>query len=179
MNALVVFHQFRDRVLAKCAMVVDTYVALSTLGADVGAGLFAEHRIPRGRWLGAYTGLRVYKDDLSAPDYVHGYVVRTGSGYIDTRDPNGRLVTACGSRVDVSTFGPKEWTSFEKNGVSWDGASNLLRFVNHGSLHKRNCVLTRHNKKVGLRALRDIEVGEELFINYGPGYWRSSRAKAS
>jgi len=160
-------------------MTTDTYVALSTLGPDVGAGLFAEHRIPRGRWIGPYAGLRVYKVDLSAPDYVHGYVVRTGNGYIDTRDPNGRLVTACGSRMDVSAFGPKEWTCFENNGVAWEGTSNLLRFVNHGSLQKRNCVLTRHNKKVGLRALCDIAVGEELFVNYGPGYWSAKTAATS
>ena len=162
-------------------MVEDTYVSLSSFGPDVGAGLFATRPIPRGRWLGPYTGLRVRKLDIDAQGYVRGYVLRAGSGYIDARDPTGRLVTECGGRVDVRTFGPAEWTYFEQNGfrgVMWEGAANLLRFVNHGGPSLRNCTLTRHKKRVGLRASRDIAVGEELFMNYGSGYWSSKLASA-
>lgn len=150
------------------------YVAPSSLGPAAGGGLFALRPIARGEWLGPYAGVRVRKADVDAPGFVRGYVMRIGGGYVDARDPAGRLVTACGRRVDVSDFGAAEWRKFKSDGmrgVAWEGAANLLRFVNAGGPSQRNCALTRHNKKVGLRAARDIAAGEELFMNYGPGYW--------
>ena len=56
--------------------------------------------------------------------------MRLGTGYVDARDPTGRLLLANGVSVDVHSMSRKTWGKLQHVGVKWLGAANLSRFVN-------------------------------------------------
>ena len=56
--------------------------------------------------------------------------------------------------------------------------SNYTRFINHSK--KPNCkfvVSTRH-KTARVEALRNIKIGEELYLDYGPEFWIHLKANS-
>ena len=57
-------------------------------------------------------------------------------------------------------------------------ASNWCRYVNH-SAKKANLVVDRDGaaRRASLRAARAIAAREELFLDYGPQYWKPAHAR--
>ncbi len=53
--------------------------------------------------------------------------------------------------------------------------SNIMKFVNGVKTpqqrKRQNCEAYQRNDKIYYRALRDINVGDELLVDYGPTYW--------
>ena len=52
-------------------------------------------------------------------------------------------------------------------------AIHLLTEKERSNITKKNCELYDSNKMVGIYALEDINVGDELFFSYGDFYWKS------
>lgn len=105
----------------------DFYVKKSDLA---GGGLFASRTLPSGHPLCKYTGIEVKAADTRAPGYIQAYVMRIGPRYIDARDPDGRLVLQDGRRVSPHAFTDADWEALPSDGVRWEGAANLSRFIN-------------------------------------------------
>lgn len=162
------------------------YVAPSTI-VGAGGGLFAARPIRKGECLGRYEGRRVSAKEAFHPNFVRGYLMASGSGFLDGRDPDGRLRMADGRLLNVHGWTDATWrTQFGRprgcrpqgppsaRGVEWKGVANLMRFVNAGdAAHPCNCVLTRTCGGVGYKTKRDVAAGEELLANYGGSYWKS------
>ena len=152
------------------------YVAASTV-RGAGGGLFAARRLKKGECLGAYTGRKVPSSEAFHPNFQRGYLMAQGSGYVDARDPDGRLVLADGTVLNVHSMNDAAWREMArkgKRGVEWRGEASMVRFANAADAeHARNCVLTRTCGGTGLKTAREVERGEELFISYGAGYWKT------
>lgn len=142
-----------------------------------GGGLYASVALRKGECLGRYEGRRLSAAEaLGDPHFVRGYLMQVGSGYVDGRDPAGRLVLDDGSEVDVSRWTDAEWRrrlGRGGRGVAWRGVANLMRFVNAGDRGgtPANCVLTRTCGGTGFKTKWDVACGEELLANYGGSYW--------
>lgn len=141
-----------------------------------GGGLFAARTLKRGECLGAYTGHRVPASEAFHPNFKRGYLMAQGGGYVDARDEGGRLVLDDGTLLDVHVMDDAAWRAMDgkRKGVAWRGVASMARFANAADGgHARNCVLTRTCGGMGLKAARDVRRGEELFISYGAGYWKT------
>ncbi|KAK3317636.1 hypothetical protein B0T19DRAFT_435326 [Cercophora scortea] len=107
-----------------------------------GWGVFATRDIPAGTWLGQYLGEVREGDELN--DAANNYIYE-----LDNFDGNGRPVS------DAQSFG--NWT----------------RFVN--SHCDPNCehlgAQAGRVRMVLFRTVRDVQRDEELFINYGDGFF--------
>lgn len=112
-----------------------------------GKGVFARRQIPCGVLVAPYTG-----------------DIRTDKELEITSEPNLYLFTL-------------------GNGLCIDGAdparSNWVRFLNH-SRRRVNCDTETVLSPIGqfatgiaVRTTKDIAAGEELFIDYGDGYWQN------
>ena len=151
------------------------YVAPSTL-PGAGGGLFARTALCRGECI-PYVGERVTASEIRAPAFVRGYVIKTGSGFIDARDPRGQLVMDDGSAVRVAEWTDSQWRANMRRvrGVAWRGTANLARFINSGDrTHPNNCILTRScGGGSAYKLKRDVQADEELLVSYGPSFWES------
>ena len=143
-------------------------VQAATLGKDVevrsagskGLGLFAKRRLTRGQCLVRYTG---------ALRPLAKFVAMQKRG-----ETSGRYAIKLGS----------DWVIDAESG---DDAS-CARYINH-SVRRENCVYvpcglralalpdvlpsswSREPSFVYVEAMRQIEAGEELLVDYGEGYW--------
>ncbi|KAL6762868.1 hypothetical protein V8C86DRAFT_2508088 [Haematococcus lacustris] len=133
-----------------------------------GTGLFARAHIPQGTVLGTYPGyirtaaevqLKVATAPLTAQ-----YVFQLSSGrYLDPTDAQGR---------------PSQWPA---PGVLWPPTNPALAFVNEppkGS-SGTNCFVQdgAEDHELCFVTNRDIQANEEIFIDYGVKYNRSSYAR--
>lgn len=148
-----------------------------------GGGLFAARPLRKGELIGRYTGVRVPKAKALDPDYTRGYLMLIpGIGYVDSRDPGGRLVLGSGATYDVHGWTDATWRARFRaratRGVDWRGAANLTRFVNASTTRPANCVLTRKYGGAAYVTSRDVLRDEELIANYGPGYWKTQNDNA-
>lgn len=126
------------------------FVANSTLGLDVGLGLFASRAYKRGERIVEYRGELLTKEQYDAryADKLGKYVLQLSADkYLDARDPltsgPARYVNDC-RRCD------KEEGSCPGNNVEARVAGN----------------------RAFIFATRAIQPGEEFFWNYGRAYWK-------
>lgn len=128
-----------------------TYVASSTLGSEVGLGLFAARPYSKGECIVEYQGEVLSEKEYSRRygDKLGKYVLQASrKTYIDARDPDksnqARFINDC-RRCD------------KKQGAC--PGNNVRAHVRRGT------------KRAFIYATRNIAPGEELFWNYGPAYW--------
>mmetsp|Transcript_17100 Transcript_17100/g.37074 ORF Transcript_17100/g.37074 Transcript_17100/m.37074 type:complete len:317 (+) Transcript_17100:21-971(+) len=122
---------------------------------DAGNGLFAMISIPKGDVICYYTG---YRHDYQSQKRLRdrSYVLKLQNGWPKHDRRNDGFVDALPCK------------------------SVLARYINDPRCEERCNVKFDHIQEPGVWhcpviALRDIEVGEELFISYGPRYWAESR----
>ena len=129
-----------------------------------GFGLFADEKIFKGQYVGPYQGemkllsstvLKADSFDSNRPNFDDTYI------FLCHKD----LQTTQGDKVIIDS---------KKQG-------NITRFINHSC--DENLIVyhvLRLSEKcpvIGLFAMRDIEVGEEIFLNYTGLYWASMNRK--
>lgn len=128
---------------------VDVYVDVSTI-SGAGYGLFAKRRLRAGD---VVTGATYGGDVLSLAETLR--MAHEDKEYVMALHFN---VHVCAKRH----------------------LGYLARFVNDvvGTLFERNCKFEKDvaRRRATLRVLKDIEVGDELFAEYGAGYWRARHA---
>ncbi|KAG6356427.1 hypothetical protein INS49_015815 [Diaporthe citri] len=116
---------------------------------EIGIGVFTKQAIPKGTVLGLYSGaLRLY-DQLSPAQKRY-------SNFLFKHPQHGELY------LDASAGG--NWT----------------RFLNHSC--GPNCSFARalrcgHTRVIYVRARRQIQAGEQLFVDYGRDYFQSLECK--
>ena len=129
-------------------------VAPSTI-PNAGNGLFTSINIPKGEVVCHYTG---YRHDYQSQKRLRDrtYVLKLQNG----------------------------WPKFDRRNDGFVDAlpcqEVLARYINDPREEERCNVKFEHVQQPGIWhcpvvALRDIEVGEELFVSYGPRYWEESR----
>jgi len=130
------------------AMVAPT--ELRFLGDDIGYGLFARVRIPRGGWIGEYTGVIRKAVAANRHNMVDGHYLTDYAITYPRPLPNGTIL-----EVDALKEG------------------NPLRFANHSFKPNASVdhLLFENRWVTFFRARRTIEAGEEIRINYGMDYW--------
>ena len=129
-------------------------VAPSTI-EEAGNGLFALTAIPKGDTVCHYTG---YRHDYQSQKRLRdrSYVLKLQNGWPKHDRRNDGFVDALPTR------------------------EVLARYINDPRNEDKCNVKFEYIQQPGVWhcpvvALRDIEVGEELFISYGPRYWEESR----
>jgi HSP20 family molecular chaperone IbpA len=122
----------------------DVYVAEA---GDMGQGLFAAQEISPGRKIGEYMGERLDRENLMAK---YGLEASECADY-------------------VMQIGEDMWMD-----ASDPGKSNHTRYINHAEGGAENCVMfgDDHSSTIIL-VIRPVASGEQLLMNYGPGYWSS------
>jgi SET domain-containing protein len=124
----------------------------------VGSGLFLQQRLSRGALVGEYTGV---VRDTRTIHYSNPYL----SSYAS-------VLPYCKLTIDALHMG------------------SLMRFINHssqpnvewlevfdGEMSVPLRVLSSHlprSYRLAVVATRDIQVGEQLLVDYGPDYWRAA-----
>ena len=138
-----------------------------------GAGLFASKDLPKGTYVVDYRGSLVSREQLAKHGYNRDYTLLSGPRYVDSRDPQGRLVMDDGRALNVHRFGQRDWDRLRGRGIEWKGEASLGRFVNHGPREARNVSFRSHPRfGMGFVTTRAVRSGEELLTNYGPDYWK-------
>ena len=132
-------------------MNIPSFISIRTsLIPDAGLGAFATQKLYKNTILGDYTGEELdYEeddDDLINGDYVlmvQGYNNRGKEVFkvIDAKDPN-----------------KSDWPRY-------------LNSVKRGDGKKENCKFFINGNKISVKTIRDIEIGEELLVNYGDEYF--------
>lgn len=137
----------------------------STIPA-AGRGLFATKTLPKGYVLGAYPGRIRSGEEYRAKVYqypetkIYGWVMDSGS-VLDPTDAQGRLLPA----LDLVEGLPIPGLS----------VSTILALVNEPpGGGDRNLIIDEQGTDVKFVTEREIDSGEELFIDYGRSYDRSS-----
>jgi hypothetical protein len=142
-------------------------VKQSLLGEGAGMGVFAQHAIPAETTLGAYPGVARNDVAMTAKSIVapmsRYYCFSTRPGCI--LDPTGDDGYPSARPTPCNVFWPFQ-------------VDTTLSYVNEPSLQFRTNVRVEDDPDdpmVGLIFVsdRDIEAGEELFIDYGVSYDRS------
>ena len=144
----------------------------SSLGENAGLGVFSKHVIGKDTVLGSYPGFVRNDRDMTAKSIVapmsRYYCFSTRPGCII--DPTGE--DGYPSKHPTPSSGTLSWWPFD--------VDTMLSYVNEPSINQNVSVNVRveddpDDPLVGLifRADRDIQAGEELFIDYGTQYDRS------
>ena len=122
----------------------DVYVADA---GDMGQGLFAAREISPGRKIGEYMGERLHREELLAK---YGLETSECADY-------------------VMQIGEGMWMD-----ASDPAKSNHTRYINHAEGEAENCVMFGDDKSSTIiLVIRPVACGEQLLMNYGPGYWSS------
>jgi hypothetical protein len=122
----------------------DVYVADA---GDMGQGLFAAREISPGRKIGEYMGERLDREELLAK---YGLEASECADY-------------------VMQIGEDMWMD-----ASDPAKSNHTRYINHAEGEAENCVMFGDDKSSTIiLVIRPVACGEQLLMNYGPGYWSS------
>jgi len=147
------------------------YAAPSTLGGDVGRGLFARVDIPAGTILCEYRGLVMDASDPSVSEY---------SFSIASAEIGQKVITAIPS-VDSDRFMQRyslamyinDCVSLHDNYTENDIDNILSGEMELPLLHgcSYNAVPQREGSKVFAVATVDIKRGEEIFFSYSSVYW--------
>lgn len=118
-------------------------VSVRFVGDKVGYGLFAEENIPKGGYVGEYTGI-VHRNDRRYFEPINDYYFE-----YPVPDEIGR--------------------SFVINALQ----GNLTRFINHCNQPNLKPIHIFHGGYYHLifLAKHDIKVGEQLHFDYGQSYW--------
>jgi SET domain-containing protein len=124
--------------------------ALGHVGEQVGWGLFAAARIPRGGWIGEYTG-----------------VIRRAIHATRENMQDGRFLS------DYAFAYPRPLPDGTRLEVDALRAGNMLRFVNHARRPNATVNYTLFDNRwvTFFQARREIARGQELTIDYGRDYW--------
>lgn len=129
-------------------------IAPSTI-PNAGNGLFTKVKLTKGETICYYTGYRHdYQSQKRLKDRT--YVLKLQNGYPTHNRRNDGFVDALPC------------------------PEVLARYINDPRLEERCNVKFEHVQQTDIWycpvvALRDVEVGEELFVSYGPRYWEESR----
>lgn len=124
--------------------------------ADMGIGVFATSRIPKNTHIGLYTG------DLTN--------LTAGTGLTDLQvaysaQPSWAITDTGGEKVNIDASERGNWT----------------RFINHACAPLTNCAFSQRTVACGtqlvhsIRTTKDIDVGDQLFLDYGRAYFRQGR----
>ena len=83
--------------------------------------------------------------------------------------------------VDTNKFTQQDWEALTEQGdfgthwIPGDGITNWCRFLNHNVGERANCSVATTADVFGnsfaVYTNKPIQPGEELFYNYGRGYW--------
>eukprot|EP00696_Hemimastix_kukwesjijk_P001292 gnl/Hemi2/11638_TR4005_c0_g1_i1.p1 gnl/Hemi2/11638_TR4005_c0_g1~~gnl/Hemi2/11638_TR4005_c0_g1_i1.p1 ORF type:complete len:149 (+),score=51.57 gnl/Hemi2/11638_TR4005_c0_g1_i1:126-572(+) len=114
--------------------------------AGAGLGVFAERDFPAGQVVAVYMGHLLSEQEIeealsSTDDHAFSYT----------------MYLAEGVWIDAETI-----------------PSNVARYINdHRDASRLNCAFIKKPQLLlaEVATLRDIRVGEELFVSYGPHYW--------
>lgn len=128
---------------------------------NAGRGIFAKELIIANTSLGEYTGKWVSKDefekfsdDLKQKGFEYGWEVNDYRG--NKNRPKGIKLK---DGITIGYIDAREET---------DG--NYLRFINHSSTND-NVRAFQVKDKIYYLTTRDIQPGEELFVDYGPQFF--------
>ncbi|MDC0366806.1 SET domain-containing protein-lysine N-methyltransferase [bacterium] len=128
----------------------DKFVVAPSTIPKAGKGLFAAVNIPKGTVLGHYTG-KVLSTDEQEPDSAYMLIACTRPSWLSAKE-----------------FEAKK----DKEGcVTIDGAvdGSILGYANDNA--DENAINADINDNATFTAARDIEKGEEIFVDYGEHYW--------
>jgi len=128
------------------------YVAVSTL-AGVGLGLFAERPFPAGSMITGYAGRVISREEALA-------LRQTG---LDSH------IARCGEFAFHNNFVDGVHAEFLQPGMPGGSACNHKEGWEH--VNARFVHFEPPNERVEVQAVRDINVDEEIFVDYGRGYW--------
>lgn len=135
------------------------YVGPTRLPLQGEKGLFARVPIKSGTFLISYRGERCSKQEIQRRygDEIAAYAAPTSDGsFIDAADPSVSSLARY-----ANDLLPETLSYMCKMNMDTTGLRINAGFVQFG-------------KDLYLRALVDINSGEEIFTNYGPEYWGSS-----
>jgi len=121
-------------------------VYIQYVNERVGHGLFADTLIQKGEMIGEYTGILLHESKVSSNNaYLFYYPSKL------TDDP----------KIDYEFY------------VDAEKAGNYTRFANHArpSNAERRYVPHKGLWRVIFVAVKDIAKDEQIFIDYGAGYW--------
>lgn len=118
-------------------------VKTSTL-PNAGKGLFTKVFIPKGTYIIEYTGKVSTWKDVDHEDGMNGYIYYLNRNHV----------------INASKT-PKALARYANDAR---GLSNIKGVLN-------NAVYEEENKKVYIKAVKDIEAGQEIFVRYGKEYW--------
>jgi len=114
---------------------------------NMGLGLFAKHSIKEGKYVGEYTGELI--DDMECAKRCLKYNVAGLSNYVYS--------TGTSMSIDAGPMG------------------NHIRFINHScnsNCEAESLSMEDGMPKVMIKATKNIETDEQLFLNYGKGYFK-------
>jgi hypothetical protein len=104
----------------------------------------------------------VLRAQVSDAESIKSYMLRCTRGFIDGRDPDGRLLLDTGVKLNTHSMSDSDWSQLYGRGVSWLGCATLARFANHSTRPNARFIDTR------IVAKRTIEPDEEITVNYRP-----------
>ena len=135
-----------------------------------GSGAFAQEAIPRDVYLGVYQGLILSRRDLQKLEERWGFNSSTLLQVLmDDLTPTQRVKVCDHTSVQRSD------TSFYVESLY---KSHWSRFINDAR-NTRHAYNVRFTKTGRIKTIDDIPAGAELFIDYGPEFWKPSLSKAS
>ena len=134
-----------------------------------GVGVFATQFIPKGTHITKYNDARVFKDtELTDKDQVTrlelDYVFRAADGKVLVPDYKLRDVSQCGQLINDAA----NVDAIPNDTVIEPHLKSIIRYYKS----PYNAALNEN-----IRALKDIQPGEEILTLYGYGYWATRATK--
>ena len=68
------------------------------------------------------------------------------------------------------------WICTDYNILGEGPLSNHTRYINHSAEPNSRIVTSTRWKKARIEAIKEIQPGEEIFIDYGPDYWEAKKS---
>ena len=65
------------------------------------------------------------------------------------------------------------WICADHNIVGEGALASYTRYINHSNQPNSQFVVSTRWKSTRVEAIREIQPGEEIFIDYGPDYWEA------
>ena len=121
---------------------------------NAGLGVFANMFLEKGTFLGYYKGKVYQADNLTDKE-------------LDFLDESAYVMAIYGDKGD-----DEQITKYVDSSDTNKHVSNWTRYIN-GAKYKKdkpNVQFTQKISRMHIETLRDIEKGEELIADYGPGY---------
>lgn len=127
---------------------------------------------------------KYWYSESDAPNYIkQSKIPEAGNGVFASKFyKKGDVIEECHCLYDHAKYLSKtiivdySWDeNLNGNHIKYFPVTGNCNFVNHSDNHNADTKIDIPNKKMQFVALRDIQKGEEIYINYGPGYWMNRK----